>query len=134
MDTQQQVRSDSDAWLAMVDTLRGIETRKRTFGPGTPEFFALAKQVEDLVKIVFELSQRQTAASAAGIATGTGTDPIEQVESPRPIPRIIDEWREAERQLSLAVPDSQEFIAALTKAERLRAEYKAASRKLDGES
>ena len=130
----QQVRSDSDAWLAMVDTLRGIEERKRTFGPGTPEFYALARQVEDLVKIVFELSQRQAAASAAGIATGTGTQPIDEVELPRSIPAILDEWREAERRLSFAAPDSAEFIEALAEAERLRAEYKVASRKLDGES
>ena len=134
MDAQQQVRSDSDAWLAMVDTLRGIETRKRTFGPGTPEFFALARQVEDLVKIVFELSQRQAAASAASIATGTGTTPVNDVEYVRAIPTILEEWREAERQLSFAAPDSPEFIEALSKAERLRAEYKLASRKFDGES
>ena len=128
----QQVRSDSDAWLAMVDTLRELEQRKRTFGPGTPEFFALARQVEDLVKIVFELSQRQAAASAAGIATGAGTEPVEEIDAPRAIRAILDEWSEAERRLSFAAPDSTEFIEALTQAERLRAEYKAASRKVDG--
>ena len=126
-----QVRSDSDAYLAMVDTLREIEERKRTFAPGTVEFFTLARQVEELVTIVLELSHRQAAASATGIVTGSGTQPVDEVEPPRSKSAVLDEWRQAERDLSFAVPDSPEFAEARRKADRLRAEYRDTSQKLD---
>ncbi len=131
MDTQQ-VRGYSDAWLTLNETLHTIEERKRTFAPGTREFFALAQQVEELVKIVFDLSQRQSRASAVGLATGTAQEPVNDVEPPRSVPQILEAWRDAERRLSMAPPDSPDFIVALREAEMLRAEYKEASGKLDG--
>jgi hypothetical protein len=79
-----------------------------------------------------ELSHRQTQASIVGLDTGTEQTPVNDVEPPRPLPQTLQAWRDAERRLSMAAPDSPELIEALGAAELLRAEYKAASRKLDG--
>ena len=115
----------------MASGLRDIEARKRTFGPGTPEFLALAQQIDDLTKIVFDIGHRQFKASQVAVAAGAGKEPIDSVRPPRSATQIIEEWREAERRLSFAVPDSREFIDALSDAEALRAEYKSAVSRLD---
>ena len=133
MDTQQ-VRVDSDAWMSLTATVRDIEARKRNYPPGSAKFLALAHQIEDLTRIVFELSQRQARESATAIETGTASEAVNDAPPERTAARIIDEWRDAERRLSLAVPGSPEYIQTQREAQVLRAEYKAATSRGDGSS
>jgi hypothetical protein len=127
----QHVRIDSDAWMAMTGTLREIEREKRKHAPGSTEFAALADQVEELTKIVLDLGQRQSTAAAVARATSSAEEPIDSRAAPRSASELIEQWREAERRLSLAAPDSREFVEARADVERLRAEYRDATRRLD---
>ena len=127
----QHVRMDSDAWLAMTGTLREIERAKRKHAPGSTEFAVLADQVEELTKIVLDLGQRQSTASAVAGATASAEEPIERVAAPRSASELIEQWRAAERRLSLAAPDSRDFVEARAEVERCRAEYRDATRRPD---
>ena len=70
--------------------------------------------------------QLQMAESSAG-AVQRGEmrrDPLTSVQ-PRPLDRILANWREAQFHFELARPGSPEAVAAMDEVERLREEFHA---------
>jgi hypothetical protein len=125
---EQTFRQPSDALMHALDRLREIEEEKRTVPPADPRFAELAALVQGFARQVMAQSDRQGRLAVAaqqlvaeGDAAGLET-PIVEVP-PREMHVILDEWRDAERRVSLAVTGSPEAEVALADAARLREEY-----------
>jgi hypothetical protein len=119
-------RAISDALMASLAVLASTEQTKRTVPTGSPDFLRLAEEADEAARMVlrwaqYELSLATTAARevAAGEMTGI---PVESIP-PRPLNRILADWREAEFRHARATPDTPEADAAAADVERLRLEY-----------
>ena len=123
-------RAFTDQMLEYVDRLRAAEERKRTVEVGSPEFIIAAKQAEEVSRLTFRWAQMQLQM-ALSLQTGAGTMPADvrliNVE-PRPLDRVLAQWREAQLRLETAHPGSPESEAAVRDIERLREEYQAGHR------
>jgi hypothetical protein len=119
----EELRATSDRMLAMVDELRALESEKRRHPVGSPAFLDTAHQAEELSRLIFRWSQMQGAmAVEAPSPARNGT--IEEVP-PRPIHRLLADWREAEIRLLAAAPGSPAADAATARIETMREEYRA---------
>jgi uncharacterized protein (UPF0335 family) len=136
-----ELRSASDKMLEILDRLRRLEEEKRSVEVGTPEFAAMATEAEGLSRDVFRWSQLQDdLAHASKTRRKTGEvsgRPIEAL-SPRPLHRILADWREAEVRLQRLAPGSRAANATIRAIERFRDEYQAiharkAEHEADGE-
>ena len=125
MSTDPELRATSDGLLAKLGRLHDLEMRKRTVTPGTPQFIELSRDVEAAAREVLGATARQTDLAVETITSPDPSGrPIEAIEPPRDVPSILAEWREAERRLGAAAPDSETFRQAAADVERLRAEYR----------
>ena len=120
-------RASSDRLLETLSRLRDVESTKRSVPVGDPEFVRMAAEAADLGRRVFrwsqveqQLAQTAPAARARGEVSGRSLDQIE----PRPLSRVLAEWREAEFRFRDALPGSQEAEWAAADMERLRSEYR----------
>jgi hypothetical protein len=129
-DTGQALRETSDALLRDLDVLSTIEEEKRRLEPGDPKLVELASRIEEIAKrvLVGSVRQRQlTEVVTVQVETGSAEAPAEPIEhTPRSIQMILAEWREAERRMAVAAPDSAEALEAEALVDRLRNEYRQA--------
>jgi hypothetical protein len=128
MESNRQFRATTDQMLGMIDRLRSVERDKQEARFGSPEFIAHAQEAERLSRMVFRWSGMQLGmaeAAAGDVQRGeTSTEPLVNVH-PRPLDRILANWREAQLRLEIAKPGSPEAAAAAEQVERLREEFHA---------
>lgn len=126
------LRVTSDRLLSTLEQLQTLENEKRTLPPGSARFQTLAKEIERLSSEIFAQShaQQQLGQRARVVERNKGVElpSIEESTVTRDLSVILNEWRDAERRLSLAQPDSAEHAVATADSARLRDEYQAAHR------
>lgn len=129
MTDEQELRAHSDRMIELIKRLQALEEEKHHVGVGTPEFLALAAEVEKLSRLVFRWSgmQMQSAEHAAaslerGETDGKALDDV----APRRLDVILAAWREAQFRFELAKPGSDEATQAASDVERLREEFRVA--------
>ena len=123
------LRKTSDAFMAKLDRLHELETRKRELAPEHPEFVRLAREVEDMARsLLYSGGQQVELAEQVHHDVKAGELPINQPirETPprRDAVSILAEWRAAERALVAAPLDSDEERQAQADVARLREEYR----------
>lgn len=131
MDLEQDLRYTSDEMLRMLERLRALEMRKRKLTPGSEPFKKLAEEVETLASTVFQHSQDQEkiAEDASELRRQAVVEPrpIDEIPPARELHIILAEWRDAERRLAQAAPESEEAADANADILRLRQEYRRAA-------
>jgi hypothetical protein len=103
-DAEGSLRAVSDELLSELDRLAAIETEKRTLDPGDDRTLQLARQARELAQRILATSRAQEHLA---------------------LYKILDEWREAERQASAAT-DIARRDEARERADQLREEYRRA--------
>ncbi|MDP8904511.1 MAG: hypothetical protein M3N29_04240 [Chloroflexota bacterium] len=125
-----ELRATADKMLEMLQRLRDLEQEKRNAAIGSPEFVRLAEEAEKLARVVFRWSQMQLQLAHAAATGHPGRPPnvrLTDIE-PRPLDRILADWREAQLRLETGLPGSAEAQHAVDDVERLREEFRAAQR------
>jgi hypothetical protein len=121
------LRASSDSLLRDLTELQALEQEKRHTDPDSPRLVRLAEEIEALALRVMGTSIRQRERAEAIVEVDGSTTPDQSIaETPREIHVILTEWRDTERQLSEAVPDSPEADIAERRIEVLRMEYRRA--------
>ena len=127
MEVETDLRMTSDRMLRTLEQLESLENEKRALKPDSPRFLRLATEIERLAAAVFAQThaQQQLGKRAQVVSEKTGADitPIEDVRTTRDLQHILADWRDAERRLATAAPDSAEHAQATADAGRLRDEY-----------
>ncbi len=114
------LRAASDGIMSMIESLRAIEGTKRQHHPGSPEFLWYAERVEELSQAILGLSTREREAAERADAE-PGVSPTTVEETPPPsITELLERWREAERALADAGPNSPEAHKAEQERDRAR--------------
>ena len=130
MSNRGEFRAATDQLLAIIDELHTLERRKQTTALGSPEFVELAIKAADQAKLVFRWCQMQlemALEASARVMSGDETANVHLIKVvPRPIDRILANWREAQFRLEIARPGSPEAMSAADDIERLREEYQVA--------
>ena len=123
-------RAFTDQMLDYIDRLRAAEERKRSVEVGSPEFIEAAKQAEEISRLAFRWAQMQLqmALSLQGESSAISADVRLINVEPRPLDRVLAQWREAQLRLETAHPGSPESEAAVRDIERLREEYQVGHR------
>jgi hypothetical protein len=138
MPNRGEFRATTDQLLEMLDEHRGMEQQKRSLALGTREFVDLAAKAADQGRLVFRWTQLQLQMAyeaAARLERGEQAPNVHLIEVvPRPIDKILANWREAQLRLEIARPGSPEAITATDDIERLREEYQLAHEALTKES
>lgn len=101
------LRAESDTFVAQLERLAELEQAKRELPPSDPRFLALAVQVEDAAKALFQDAREQTALGESAHVAGVDA-PIEQIPADLSAMQIIAAWRDAERRLVGLAASSQE--------------------------
>jgi hypothetical protein len=128
-DAEGSLRAVSDELLSELDRLAAIESEKRTLEPGDDRTLELARQARQLAQRILATSLAQEHLVEGGHAAvqaelpGAPTHTIE--ETPRALFKILDDWREAERQASAAT-DIAQRADARARADQFREEYRRA--------
>lgn len=129
-ETGNALRATSDALMRDLAALHELEKEKRVIEPDSPRLVSLAEEIEALAARVMGNSMRQRRLSerAEALVEFDAPDAPEQsiAETSREIHVILAEWRDTERQLADAVPNSPEAALAARTVERLRREYRRA--------
>ena len=106
------------------------EETKRRLPMGSAEFVESARVTADAARLAFRWSQMQlemALVAEARVASGENVVGVELIDvEPRPMDRILANWREAQFRFELATPGSPEAEAATADIEHLREEYQAA--------
>lgn len=122
-------RATTDQMLQIIDEFRATEAAKQHVGIGSDEFVKLAKQAEDLSRLAYRWAGMQLSMALDTrdrIARGEFADDTPLIEVvPRPLDRVLADWREAQFRLEIAALGSPEAEAATGDIERLRVEYQA---------
>ena len=128
--TASELRATSDDLMRDLEVLATIEDEKRTLKPGDPRLVELAERIEEIAKRVLSGSVRQRRLTEVGHerveASAPDAPDAPIAETPRPIADILAAWREAERRLAAAAPDSAEAAEARALGEHCREEYRRA--------
>jgi hypothetical protein len=128
--TAADLRATSDALIADLEVLATIEDEKRTLEPGDPRLVELAERIEEVAQRVLSGSVRQRQLTEVGheqVQAGAPDAPDTPIaDTPRPIADILAAWREAERRLGAAAPESAEAVEARALADHCREEYRRA--------
>ena len=119
--------------LEMLERLRAAEQVKRGHLPGTREFADLAFEVLELSRMVTRWAEHQLQQANERLAeVPPASVPLSETAKRR-LDEVLAEWRQAEIQLSVALPGSPEYGDATAAAERLRDEYRRLQdEKMDG--
>lgn len=127
MELETELRSTSDRMLRTLEQLETLENEKRTLTPGSPRFRKLASEIERLAAHVFAQTHvQQQLGEQAHDVTEQGGDKLPSIDETvkmRDVQLILTDWREAERRLAAAEPDSAEHAQAAADIGRLRDEY-----------
>ena len=123
------LRRASDDFMQRLDRLHELETRKRELPPEGPEFVRLAREIEDLSRILLHSSGKQVDLAEEVHDDAKRRDvpapqPIRDTPPRRDAVAILAEWRAGERRLLAAAVGSDEERRAREDVERLRAEYR----------
>jgi hypothetical protein len=128
MEVEQDLRTASDRVMRALERLQELETEKRGIEPGTARFRKIAREVARLSASVFAHSHAQDQLAEKTVAlreqAGIVLQPIADIQPSREIQVILAEWRDAERRMSEAKPNSADHARAEADADRLRAEYR----------
>jgi hypothetical protein len=128
MDTSHDLRATSDQMLTLIDHLRELEGTKRAEVVGSQAFIERASEIERLSRVVFRWAgiQLQLAEATVGAVQRGELDrtSLERIP-PRPLERILANWREAQLRFEIARPGSPEAASATDDIERLREEFRA---------
>ena len=128
MEVEQDLRTASDRVMRTLERLHELETEKRGIEPGTARFRKIAREVERLSASVFDDTHAQEQLAERTVVlreqAGVVLQPIDDIEPSREIQVILAEWRDAERRMSEAKPNSADHARAAADADRLRAEYR----------
>ena len=117
--TEDQLQASARLFLTEVDRLGEIEREKEALPPGHEDRLALARQVEDVVVELVSMSRYQTRLVELQAQSLDGHDgPV------RAMPKILEEWREAERRLHDARTAMER---AADQTNRLREEHRQAA-------
>jgi hypothetical protein len=129
-DTGDALREASDALLRDLEALSDLEATKREIVPGDPRLIELAGTIEALARRVLASSARQRELTIEAndlVDLGMPDAPSKSIEeTPRPIPTILADWREAERRAQAAPAGSKEAAEADADIDRFKAEYRRA--------
>jgi hypothetical protein len=127
MSDDHEFRATTDKMLDLIDRLREIEVGKQNAEFASPEFVALADESEKLGRLVFRWAQLQAQmAHATPKSDGRGPHGVRLADiEPRPLDRILADWREAQLRLEIARPGSPDAAQAADSVESLREEYHA---------
>jgi hypothetical protein len=128
-------RAFTDQMLSYIDQLRAAEDRKRSVEVGSPEFIAAAEEASELSRLTFRWAQMQLEMAHMIRANHISGDVRLINVEPRPLDRVLANWREAQLRLEIAKPGSPEAETAVRDIERLRDEYQAgheAQKAIDG--
>lgn len=120
-------RATTDTMLEIIDELRAVEQRKQQVEVGSDEFLLNAKKAEDLSRLAYRWAGLQLSMALDTqhrISKGEldGETRLSSV-TPRPLDRVLAQWREAQFRLEIAALGSPEAEAATREIERLREEY-----------
>ena len=130
METSQALRQTSDALLRDLEVLTTIEEEKRTLRPGDPRLVELAGRIQEIAERVLSGTVRQHQLSQVvnvQVELNSPEAPRAPIEAtPRALTAILAEWRDAERRLASAEPESAEAAEARALTEALRDEYRRA--------
>lgn len=130
METSQALRQTSDALLRDLEVLTTIEEEKRTLTPGDPRLVELAGRIQEIAERVLSGTVRQhqlTQVANVQVERNLPEAPAAPIEAtPRALTAILAEWRDAERRLASAEPDSADAAEARALTEALRDEYRRA--------
>jgi hypothetical protein len=122
-------RATTDQMLDLIADLAAAENRKRSVPTGSDEFLDAAKDAADISRIAFRWAQFQLQMALtvkARIEAGDlAADVVLKDVQPRPLDRVLAQWREAQMRLELSEPGSPEAERATSDIERLREEYQA---------
>jgi hypothetical protein len=127
-----ELHATSDAMLVNLDRLRSLELEKRQLPVGSPRLVELAEEIERLAATVLGASDTQSDLAKAALKEARqGTmDPSTTIEDmgspPRDVHAVLAEWREAERGLNDAEPDSADALRLRAEIDLLREEYRRA--------
>jgi hypothetical protein len=117
-------RAFTDQMLELIDQLRAAEETKRAVEMGSPEFIQAARDAEELSRLAFRWAQMQLQmALEVQDASDLRSDVRLINVEPRPLDRVLAQWREAQMRLEIAPPGSPDSDAAVRDIERLRVEY-----------
>lgn len=123
-------RATTDQMFDFLEQIQAHERAKQESPMGSPEFVQEARDVERLSRLVFRWAQLelQMAQEAEGrVARGESPADVRLTNvQPRPLDRILANWREAQLRLEIATPGSDEAQTASEEIERLREEYQVA--------
>lgn len=121
------LRQTSDELLRDLDALVELEEEKRSIAPGDPRLVELAAQIESIAARVLVSTTKQLALTEdiqdEAEAGGPGAPTTAIDDTPRSIPSILAEWREAERRAAAAEPGSAEAREVEILIDGLRTEY-----------
>ena len=126
---QEELRSTSDDFLHRLGRLAELEIQKRQLAPGSPEFVALAADVEELSRALLAESQHQMDLAEEAERLDRETEvpiadtPIERIDPARSVQATLAAWRDAERRLAETQRGSPEWFAIRFQTIRLRDEY-----------
>jgi DNA-binding HxlR family transcriptional regulator len=130
VETSQALRQTSDALLRDLEVLTTIEEEKRTLRPGDPRLVELAGRIQEIAERVLSGTVRQHQLSQVvnvQVELNSPEAPRAPIEAtPRALTAILAEWRDAERRLASAEPESAEAAEARALTEALRDEYRRA--------
>jgi hypothetical protein len=123
---ERSLRAASDQMMSILGRLRDIEIAKRAELIGTEQFVELAREAEDLSRLVMRWAglQLQLAVQTPQAVEGGQIEaqPIEAVDL-RPLDRILAAWREAQMRFELAMPGSPDAARAADEVAQLRQEF-----------
>jgi hypothetical protein len=124
MTDEAELRTGSDRFLARLARLHELELEKRALTPGTGPMIALAAEIEALAREVLGAAefQHEAAREATDVPDVRPIDAI----PPRDAAEVLRDWRDAERRLAEALPDTAGEALAKADIDRLRDEYRQA--------
>ena len=130
--TAEHLRAASDAIMLLVREVEQSERLKRSVNPGDRQFYELAEAVRIAAQALadFALHEEEWAKSAP--IGDERVHAISESASPPNVAAILERWRVVERALDTATPGSPEAERLFAEFQRLRDEYMAALREIEG--
>jgi hypothetical protein len=124
------LRAISDELLAELDQLAAIETEKRDLQPGDERAVELSAEARRLAQRILATSRAEeilAEGAQKAVEEGLPGAPTTSIsETHRPLFQILDDWRQAERDV-IAEQGTAANLEARKRSLRLREEFQRAS-------
>jgi hypothetical protein len=131
-DIEEHLRAASDAIVLLLTEIGQLERHKRYIPPGDARFDEVARNVRSVAQTLAEFTRQQEVWAGVATADRDDLERIEEAENAPSLNSILERWRAVERQLDSAEPGSPEARQLFAEFERIRDEYMAAFRALEG--